>query len=130
MYQPYSCSRYMSCCCSTIHDYFEGQFFFYKNAIELFLDHLLIHTCFFHDLENIFIYSSTDFYNVTVLLFVFHSTTILQHCLLMFVHHFFIRFSAYINHVFITYSTAFSGFLISSDISLYSLNIVFIETKS
>ena len=129
MYQPYSCSRYMSCCCSTIHDYFEGQFFFYKNAIELFLDHLLIHTRFFHDLENNF-YSSTDFYNVNVLLFVFHSTTILQHCLLMFVHHFFIRFSAYINHVSITYSTAFSGFLISSDISLYSLNIVFIETKS
>ena len=38
-------------------------------------------------------------------------------------------FSACINHIYIIYFTAFSGYLISSLISLYSLNTLFTETN-
>ena len=55
--------------------------------------------------------------------YVVNSTTVLHHYLLFFLNHF-TRFSAYINHIFIVYSTEVSGFFISSFISLNSLNTI------
>ena len=55
--------------------------------------------------------------------YVVNSTTVLHHYLLFFLNHF-TRFSAYINHIFIVYSTEVLGFFISSFVSLYSLNTI------
>ena len=41
----------------------------------------------------------------------------------------FIRFSAFVNHIYVVYSTKVSGFFIYSFVSLYSLNILFTETN-
>ena len=57
----------------------------------------------------------------------------LQYCIIIYYYFYvisFIHFSVYINHIFIVYSTELLGILISSFVSLYSLNILFTEKKS
>ena len=58
-----------------------------------------------------------------------YSITVFHHYLPLFIRHFFIHFSTYINSIYIVHSTALSGFLIYSFISLYSLNTFFTETN-
>ena len=95
-----------------------------------FLVHQLIHNYIFYGLNYIFLLSTVDFSNLILVLYVFHETTIFRRHLLLFLRHFLIRFSAYINRIYIVYWTAFSEFLIFSFISLYSINTLFTEISS
>ena len=46
-----------------------------------------------------------------ILLYVFHLATIFRHYQILFLCHFYICFSAYINHIYVVYSTEVSRFL-------------------
>ena len=83
----------------------------------------------FSIVELYFIVISRKFLWSNYPLYVFHLTTIFRRYLLLFLYHFFIRFSAYINHIYIVYCTEVSGFFIFSFISLYFLNTLFNETN-
>ena len=80
-----------------------------------FLVHLLILNYAFYCLEDIFLQSSADFYDVILLLYVFNSTTIFHHCLLLFIDHFFHTFfylyQPYLHSIFHSLSRISNFFL-------------------
>ena len=119
----------MYCHCSTVYDYFYCQFFVYKNSVGLlFFVHpsTSSNLCFLW-FEMYFIVVIWKFYNLILFLYVLHWTTVFHHCLIVILYHFYIfvwLYQPYSN------STGFSGFFISSFISLYSFNAFFTETNS
>ena len=79
--------------------------------------------------ERYFTVITCKIFGVIFLLHVFYSTRISINIYYCFYVISFIRFSAYINHIYIKYSSEVSGFFIFSFISLYSFN-TFTETNS
>ena len=82
-------SKFMSRCCSTIHNYFNCKFFVYKSYIALFfLVCLLFHSYFFYDLNDILLQFLANSYGLILLLYFFYLTILFYHYLLLFLYHF------------------------------------------
>ena len=77
--------------------------------------------------EMYFIVVIWKFYNLILFLYVLHWTTVFHHCLIVILYHFYMFVCLYQPY---SNSTGFSGFFISSFISLYSFNALFTETNS
>ena len=118
----------MYCCCSTIQSYFDCLSFPYKN-FGIFFCLSTRSNLFFLFSERYFpvVIGKLSWPNPFPICFSFnHNIPPLSTVSSSF----FIRFSVYINHIYIVYYTAFLGFLISSFISLYSLKTLFTERNS
>ena len=85
-----------------------------KILLDCFLVHLLVHIYIFYDLKDSLLWPLSNFCDLILLLYVFQSTTISITIYYCFYTISFKRFSAYINHIYIVYSTNISGLLISS----------------
>ena len=120
----------MYCSCSTVHDYFGCHFFINKNSVALiFFVHLLVDIYAFYSFTYMLLQSPEIFSNLILLLYFFHLP---RHSMVMYCFFYtvsFIRFSTYINHICIVYSTDVLGLFISYFVSLYSLSILFTETN-